>query len=160
MFYRVLDVPAHTVTVTGSTQVTAAAGAAALALGIITLSDASAATVDDAATLFISGAPAGGGAGPVTITRPHAILVDAGQVTVVAALVVGSNAVVTSGFELDVVGGLRFTEAPRADYALTAADSNTASFIATPTNVGGVQAGWRRINGSGGAEEYVPVWAA
>lgn len=78
LFYRTLDVPAHTVTVTGTTQVTAACGFAALSLGIVTVSDASAVTIDTAATLYIAGIPAGSGAGPATITASYALFVDAG----------------------------------------------------------------------------------
>lgn len=78
--YRAIDIPAHTVTVTGATQVTATVGVAALRLDIVTLSDASAVTVDHAATLHIVGVPVGGGAGPVTITTAWAIRCDAGSI--------------------------------------------------------------------------------
>lgn len=77
--YRAVDVPAHTLTVTGSTGVTSV-GPAALGLGILTVTDASAVTVDTAATLYIAGAPAQ--AGSVTITNTYAVWVDAGNVRV------------------------------------------------------------------------------
>lgn len=76
--YATIAVPAHTITVTGSTGVTATVGAAALSLGIITVSDVAAMTMDAAATLYIAGAPAGGGAGPTAITNAYALWVDNG----------------------------------------------------------------------------------
>lgn len=76
MTYSAYEMPAHTVTVTGSTQVTAASMASGLRLGIITVTDASAVTVDRAATLYIAGAPAA--AGSVTLTNAYALWVDAG----------------------------------------------------------------------------------
>jgi hypothetical protein len=76
--YQVIDVPAHTITYTGSTQVTSTVGSSTVRLGIVTLTDASAVTIDAAATLDIVGAPAA--AGSVTLTSPYALLVRAGDV--------------------------------------------------------------------------------
>jgi hypothetical protein len=80
--YATVELAAHTITVTGATGVTSTVGAAALFLGIITVSDASAMTMDAAATLYIQGAPVGGSAGPTTITNAYAIWVDAGNVRI------------------------------------------------------------------------------
>ena len=74
--YAAIDVPAHTVTVTGETQVTAAPSFSACRLGIVTVTDASAVTVDTGATLYIAGAPLA--AGSVTLTTPLSLWVDAG----------------------------------------------------------------------------------
>lgn len=76
MTYSVVSFPAHTVTVTGATQITAACGFAALRLDIVTVTDASAVTVDQMATLYIAGQPAA--AGSVTGTNKYAVFVDAG----------------------------------------------------------------------------------
>ena len=80
MTYTVFNVPAHTVTITGATQNTTNPAFAAVKLGQITVSDASAVTVDSAATLYIANAPLGGGAGPVAITRPYSLWIDDGAV--------------------------------------------------------------------------------
>lgn len=74
--YSGINLSAHTVTVTGTTQVTSACGAAGVRLGIVTVTDASAVTIDAAATLYIGGAPAAGGS--VTLAATYALWVDAG----------------------------------------------------------------------------------
>lgn len=75
-----LVVPAATITITGSTNITTATGFNAVSLGRPTLSAASALTVTNASTLYISNAPVGGGAGPAAITNTYAIWVDDGPV--------------------------------------------------------------------------------
>ena len=69
-----ISVPATTLTLTGTTQVTAAQGAVHIAQP--TLTDSSAVTVDTYASLYIANAPAQ--AGMVTLTAPYALWVDAG----------------------------------------------------------------------------------
>ncbi len=71
-----IRIPAGTLTVTGSTQVTATCAGSMINLGILTLTDSSAVTIDAAATLYIAGAPLA--AGSVTLTSTYAIWVDAG----------------------------------------------------------------------------------
>lgn len=78
MTYSGLNVPAHTITVTGSTQVTSASMASAVRLGAITLTDTSSVTIDQASTLYIAGPPVA--AGSVVLTSPWAIHVDSGDV--------------------------------------------------------------------------------
>lgn len=73
--YGAIDVPAHTMTVTGTTQVTSV-GPAGIRIGQITMSDASAVTIDTASSLYIADAPTGGGAGPATITNSYQIWCD------------------------------------------------------------------------------------
>ena len=75
MLYSAINVPSHTVTVTGTTQVTSV-GPSALSLAIVTVTDASAVTIDTAATLYIAGAVAQ--AGSATITNTYALWIDAG----------------------------------------------------------------------------------
>lgn len=82
--YVGLEIVPSTITYTGSTQVTSTVGASQLRLDILTLTDASAVTVDQAATLDIVGAVAQ--AGSVTITNPLAILVRAGTTKLNALL--------------------------------------------------------------------------
>ena len=86
--YAAIDVPAHTVTVTGTTQVTSV-GLAAVRLGIVTVTDASAVTIDTAATLYIAGAVLQ--ANLVTITTPYSIWVDAGASRFDGALVLAAG---------------------------------------------------------------------
>jgi len=75
--YRSIDVPAHTVTVSGTTQATSV-GPAALGLGKITITSGQVSPIDNAATLYIEDAPAA--AGSATITNRYAIWVDYGLV--------------------------------------------------------------------------------
>ena len=75
--YAGLDIPTHTVTVTGTTQVTSV-GFSGARIGIVTVTDASAVTVDNSASLYITDAPVA--AGLVTLTNPYSIWVDAGLV--------------------------------------------------------------------------------
>lgn len=74
--YVGVELVPHTITYTGSTQVTSTVGASMLRLDILTLTDASAVTIDQVATLDIVGAPAA--AGSVTLTKSLALLVRAG----------------------------------------------------------------------------------
>lgn len=74
--YRAIRVPAHTLTLTGTTQVTSACGVAGLAVNSVTITDASAVTVDAAASIYVVAAPVA--AGSVTLTNPYSIWVDAG----------------------------------------------------------------------------------
>lgn len=80
---------AATATLTGSTNITAAAGFNYHSIARPTLSAASALTVTNAATLYIANAPAGGGAGPATITNPYALWIDAGNTRLDGLLGVG-----------------------------------------------------------------------
>ncbi len=71
-----LNVAAATITVTGTTQVTAAQGVTSL--GRPTVTDASAVTIDTLATFYIANSPLA--AGSVTLTNTYAIWVDDGDV--------------------------------------------------------------------------------
>lgn len=75
MQYAVFNVPAHTVTVTGTTGVTGI-GFAGVKIEQITITDSSAVTFTNSASLYIANAPVA--AGSVTLTNPYAIWVDAG----------------------------------------------------------------------------------
>lgn len=77
MTYGVIDVPAHTVTVTGSTQVTSSPGVAGIRIGQITATDGSSLTIDNGASLYIANAPTIDGS--VTITNAYALWIDAGS---------------------------------------------------------------------------------
>lgn len=69
---------ASTITITGNTHITTAAGLNYFTIGIPVYSAASALTIDRGATVSILGAPTGGGAGPATITTPLAFWVQSG----------------------------------------------------------------------------------
>lgn len=76
--WDVIDFTASTLTLTGSTNVTTAAGVNFAVFRQPTITDSSALTVDQAATVYIANAPAAGGS--VTITNKYALWVDAGLV--------------------------------------------------------------------------------
>jgi hypothetical protein len=78
--YATVRVPGHTATVSGTTQVTASPGIAALSLGIISIDDGANenVTIDNGATLYIAGAPAATGGSTVTLTNAYSLWVDAG----------------------------------------------------------------------------------
>lgn len=74
-----IAVIAETATITGTTGISSNVGFNKVSLYQPTLTDASAVTVTNAATLYVDNAPAAGGS--VTITNPYAIRVRAGNVS-------------------------------------------------------------------------------
>jgi len=66
------------ITISGSTNITRAAGFDMVALEAPTYSAASALTIDLSATLYVAGAPVGGGAGPATLTNTYVLWLDSG----------------------------------------------------------------------------------
>lgn len=95
--YSAVNLPAHTVTLTGTTQVTSSPAAAGIKVGQITLSDSSAVTVDNAASIYVSAAPVGGGGGPVTLTNAYSLWLDAGAARFDDHLLWGAGVAVTAG---------------------------------------------------------------
>lgn len=83
-----LNIKAATTTVTGSTQITNSAGFNKASIYRPTITDASAVTIDNAATLYIDNAPLA--AGSATITAPWALRTGAGQTLFQTANEVGS----------------------------------------------------------------------
>lgn len=73
-----IDIPSFTVTITGNTAITTAAGFNYTFIGAPTYSAASALTITNAGTFVLGGAPIGGGAGPATITNPYTFWVLGG----------------------------------------------------------------------------------
>jgi len=92
MTYGLIDIPAHTVTVTGSTQVTSSPGIAGVRIGIVTVTDAAAVTIDSGASLCIAGAVTA--AGSVTLTAPLSLWLDAGRARFDDHLVFGAGVAV------------------------------------------------------------------
>ena len=86
-----INITAQTTTISGSTNITTAAGVNLFSIKSPTLSSANALTITNAATLYISDAPAGGGAGPATITNAYALWVDAGSVRFDGDLILTGN---------------------------------------------------------------------
>lgn len=74
--YSAILVPTHTITVTGTTQVTSPGSFSAMQLEAIMITDASAVTINSAATLVVTAAPIA--AGSVTLTNSYAFWVQAG----------------------------------------------------------------------------------
>lgn len=118
LIVRAIDVPAHTVTVTGTTQVTSV-GIAGIGIGQITITDASALTVDSSASLYIANAPVA--AGSVTLTKTYSLWIDAGlpridstsangSVATVLGSVgpAGSNTTVQEWLTVDINGTTRY----------------------------------------------------
>lgn len=74
--YAAVNMPAHTITLSTTTQVTSA-GPAGLKIGTLTINQSGGAvTVDSASALYIAAAPTAGAS--VTLTSPYSIWVDAG----------------------------------------------------------------------------------
>ena len=101
LIYGAIDIPAHTLTVTGTTQVTSA-GPAGLRIGVLTITDASVVTVDSAASLYIAGPPVQ--AGSVTLTSAYSLWIDAGNVRFDGQFST-YNAVTTAGWGVPSVYG-------------------------------------------------------
>jgi hypothetical protein len=95
MFYRALDIPAHTVTLTGSTNLTGINTGGSGVFGQVTFSNASI-TITNAATVDIVGPPLA--AGGASITNAWALLIRAGN----ASIGDGSN------FSLGTTTGTKF----------------------------------------------------
>lgn len=83
--YRAIRTAAHTLTLTGTTQVTSTCGVAGLVINQITVTDASAVTVDAAASIYVADAPVA--AGSVTLTNKYSIWADAGLARLDAGVV-------------------------------------------------------------------------
>lgn len=93
--YGAIDVPAHTVTLTGTTQVTSSPGLAALRLGVITATDSSAVTIDSGSTLYIAGPVAQ--AGSVTMTNKYSGWIDSGDVRFDGSILGGGGTLTLGG---------------------------------------------------------------
>lgn len=112
---------ASTITITGATNIVTAAGFNYASIKAPTYSAASALTITNAATLYISNAPSGGGAGPATITNAYSVWIDAGlpridsttangAVATVLGSVgpVGSNTTVQEWLTININGNTRY----------------------------------------------------
>ncbi|MDE2104271.1 MAG: hypothetical protein KGL39_43945 [Patescibacteria group bacterium] len=122
MQYAVFDAAAHTVTVTGTTEVTSAASFSMAHLHQLTITDASSVTIDQAQALYIKGAPVA--AGSVTITNPYAIYVAGGN-----SLFVGGIASQASTVTL----GVGATAIPITSNTVTVTGDAGGNTIATMT---------------------------
>ncbi len=121
--YDVLNMPAHTVTLTGTTGMTAACAIAGLRLGIVTVTDASAITVDNGASLYIAGPVAQ--AGSVTITNKYALFVDDGTTRLDGVLDHNGSQI---GFFNTTLGSQQ-TYTPTNDVTMRSFDPNTVSLV-------------------------------
>jgi hypothetical protein len=100
MTYSVLDVPDHTVVVTGSTNVTSANSFSAQTLGQISMYNISAMVFDTASTLYIKGAPIASGS--LLITNPYSIFVDDGLARFDGGIIFNDNVDLLFGTSSDV----------------------------------------------------------
>lgn len=94
------NIPATTATISGSTNITTAAGFNLAVLAQPTLSAGTALTVTNAATLQIANAPIGGGAGPATITNAYAFWVLGGTSRFDALILTKASAAGGAGLNL------------------------------------------------------------
>lgn len=92
LIYNTLNIPAHTLTLTGTTQVTSSA-IANIGIGQLTITDASAVTVDQAASIYVADAPVA--AGSVTLSRPYSLWIDGGRSRFDDSILLGATAVGT-----------------------------------------------------------------
>lgn len=76
--YSVISIPDHTLTLTGGTSLSSGGGIGGIAVGQITVTDASAISVASSASVYIKNAPVAGGS--VTLTSPYSLFVDDGAV--------------------------------------------------------------------------------
>lgn len=115
-------------------------------------------TVTDSATVYIAGAPVAED-GDITLTRVHSLLVNAGQVTVVATLVVGANVAITAGHAAQVVGKLRMTDVINFDFAAIDGAGAPPVFDDVPAAYSPNQVGWLEIEveGASGLVPFFPV---
>ena len=102
--YKGLDVGLGTITVTGTTGMTATVGVSGVNIGIITVTDASVATMTAAASLYVEGAVAQ--AGSLTITNKYAMWVDAGSSRFDGDFVMGSKGIDTTAGDSATVNGI------------------------------------------------------
>lgn len=139
--YRSIDVPDHTVTLTATTQVTSV-GPSGIGIGSITIAQSGGAvTVDNAAALYIAGAPVAGAS--VTITNKYQIWAD------------GSDPIRFDG-PID----LSNISAGSSNMTLTAtSDTPTVTWDALGTFfASAAPSGYMEIT-VGGAPRYIPFWA-
>lgn len=98
--YSGITVPQHTVTITGSTSMTSSQGCSGISIGQITYTGSSAATITNASSLYIANSPAGGGAGPVSISNAYSIFVDSGISRFDGSVYMGKGADIASAGDL------------------------------------------------------------
>jgi hypothetical protein len=116
-----VTVPATTATLTGSTGVATATGFNLFNISQPTVTDASAVTVTNAASLYIANAPAAGGS--VTITNPYALWIDNGAVRFDGILSTGLG---TTASTTAVCSSLALATAPTAGTAYQLRDCSGA----------------------------------
>ena len=101
--WKAIEERAATATITGSTNITTATGFNYHTIAQPILSAASAITISYAATLYITDAPVGAGAGPATITNPYAFWIDNGKARLDGPVDFG--AVITIADAVDIIVG-------------------------------------------------------
>lgn len=157
---RALYLPAATQTISGSTNITTAAGYNFIEIAQPTMSAGTALTITNSATLYIADAPTGAGAGPAAITNPYALWVDSGAVrfdgaaTVAGALDCNStmtlagqltldgtnNGILSGGAPANPVANVMYKESIVKGWALVSVSGGTPS-ITTSHNVSGITDG-------------------
>jgi hypothetical protein len=128
MTYTGIEIPASTLTVSGTTQVTSAVGVSALRLDIQTVTNASASTIDQAATLDIVGVPVA--TGSAVITDAVAILARAGNLRLNSGSINLGSTVGSPGIKLRI-------EAASASAGIELGDA--ATLAVSPSNTGRIR---------------------
>ena len=93
----VISIPAQTVTITGSTNITTATGFNLINIGIPTYSAATTMVITAAASLYLAGPPVGGGVDPPTFTNVYTLWIDTGAVRFDDHVQWGAGVAVTAG---------------------------------------------------------------
>lgn len=129
-----------TTTLTGSTNVTTAAGFNYIDIEAQTITDSSAVTITTAATMTIKAAPTAGGS--VTITNAYAFWIQAGTARLDGLLDHGSAGTIQLGT------------------ATLSANATTATLLGSlgPAGANTTVQEWMKVKGTGGADRYIPMF--
>ena len=130
---------ASTVTVSGSDNITTAAGFNYANIGTPSYSAASALTITNAATLYIANAPQGGGAGPATISNAYSLWVDNGNVRFDGNMELGAasdTTIARSGAGDITIEGNAVYRAGGTDVPVTDGGTGASTAAAARTNIG------------------------
>jgi hypothetical protein len=152
--YSGIIIPAHTVTVTGSTNPTGSPAFAGMYIGQITVSNAAIATTN-AASLYISAAPVAAGGG--SITNAYAAWIDAGAVRFDGDFIIGSKSIDTTAGDsatINAIAGRFRKDNTGSTFTLTNSFITANSIIvlqAANAAIDATATGWTVSAGAGSA---------
>mgnify|MGYP001606601112 CR=1 FL=1 len=120
--YAAYRAGSHTITFTGTTQITATPAVAGMSIGQITLTNAGAHTIDSAASLYIAAAPVA--AGSVTLSNTYALWVDAGISRFDGQIGIGNGSLSAPAiyFQSDVDTGISYSAGPVVSFSINSTE--------------------------------------